>query len=147
MQLHVCLLSLHGLRCRFYTPPVKLSRLGCFLCVFRFSRRKLRISMAHVIWGREEGQAEAASHCLFLISSYTACSTVFAQSPVLSLFSFLVFWFLSNDLQLDFNVELEFSNNSGVHVFHETTAPSWHRFIKFACYFKTVHFISLMWTQ
>lgn len=53
----------------------------------------------------------------------------------------------SDDLQIDFNVELEFANNSGVHDFHETTAPSWHRFIKFACYFKTVHFISLMWTQ
>lgn len=87
--------------------------------------------MAHVIWGQEEGQAEAASHCLCLISSYTACPTIFAE-----LFSFVIRYspFLfsasskvagrSDDLQIDFNVELEFANNSGVHDFHETTAPS-----------------------
>lgn len=54
--------------------------------------------MAHVIWGQEEGQAEAASHCLFLISSYTACPTIFAElfSFVIrySLFVILLFCFL-----------------------------------------------------
>ncbi len=38
--------------------------------------------------GREEGPAEAASHRLYLTSSYTTCHTDFAQLSVLQLFPF-----------------------------------------------------------